>query len=65
MIPTYLVVLKDDQIRVEYSAIRDPKNWTPQTPTYALNQAQALVAAWISDVRLIDNLQLHSDTRDA
>ena len=59
-----LNVLKDDQIRVEYSAIRDPKNWTPQTPAYALNQAQALVAAWISDVRLIDNLQLHSDACD-
>ena len=59
-----LSALKDDQIRVEYGAIRDPKNWTPQTPTYALNQAQALVAAWISDVRLIDNLQLHGDNRN-
>ena len=45
-------------VHLEYAAIRDPDNWTAGTPTALPNSAQALVAAEIEGVRLIDNIFL-------
>ncbi len=45
-------------IRVEYTAVRDPEHWTVSPPQGSLQQARALVAAWVGSVRLIDNLAL-------
>lgn len=43
----------------EYAAVRDPDHWTGAArPVGPLEQAQALVAARIGAVRLIDNLRL-------
>ncbi len=51
-------ILDHPGITVEYAAIRDPENWTVNTPQGALTQARGLVAAWIGGVRLIDNMDL-------
>lgn len=47
------------EIEPEYAAVRDPHHWTGrERPPGPLQQAQALVAARIGAVRLIDNLRL-------
>lgn len=51
-------VLRVDGIKVEYAEIRDPNRWTSVQPGDTLQHAQALIAAWIGEVRLIDNLRL-------
>lgn len=43
---------------LEYATVRDPANWTADDPRAPLERAQALVAARIGGVRLIDNLRL-------
>ena len=43
---------------VEYAAVRDPELWTAEEPTGLLPRAQALIAAQLGAVRLIDNLRL-------
>ena len=48
--------LNHARLRVEYAAIRDPENWSANSPPGDLKQARALVAAWVDDVRLIDTL---------
>ncbi|MGB5706187.1 MAG: pantoate--beta-alanine ligase [Arenicellales bacterium] len=47
-------------IEIEYATVRDPLNWTIDTPTHLNDSAQALIAAYIDGVRLIDNLALGS-----
>ncbi len=53
--------LRDERIRVEYAAVRDPENWTANTPDGRLRRARALLAAYIGEIRLIDNLSLDRD----
>ncbi len=45
-------------IALEYAAVRDPLNWSENTPPGALKQARALLAAHLGEVRLIDNMAL-------
>jgi pantothenate synthetase len=55
-----LEILKNTDLGVEYAEIRDPTAWTETTPKTPLQQAQALIAARIGGVRLIDTLRLDS-----
>ncbi len=48
-------------LKVDYADVRDPDNWQAQSPQGTLQQAIALIAAYIGDVRLIDNLRLDKD----
>lgn len=50
--------LNDERLRVEYAAIRDPENWSEDSPHGDLKQARALAAVYVGDVRLIDTLSL-------
>jgi len=51
-------VLEEAGARVEYAELRDPTRWSAAEPVHALELAIALVAAFVGDVRLIDNLEL-------
>ena len=53
-------VMKDTDLGVEYAEVRDPSAWTETMPKAPLQQAQALIAAHIGQVRLIDTLRLDS-----
>ena len=57
---TMLEILSNTDLGVEYAEIRDPAAWTKTTPKTPLQQAQALIAARIGGVRLIDTLRLDS-----
>jgi pantoate--beta-alanine ligase len=57
---TMLEILKNTDLGVEYAEVRDPTAWTETTPKTPLQQAQALIAARIGGVRLIDTLRLDS-----
>ena len=57
---TMMEILKDTGLGVEYAEVRDPSAWTATTPEVPLKQAQALIAARIGPVRLIDTLRLDS-----
>ncbi len=48
-------------VRIEYAELRDPQAWTRDSPTGTMQRAQALVAARVGKVRLIDNLRLDAD----
>lgn len=48
----------DAAVTLEYAAVRDPDNWSADTPSSELNNARALIAAYVEGVRLIDNLAL-------
>ncbi|MFQ5994505.1 MAG: pantoate--beta-alanine ligase [Acidiferrobacterales bacterium] len=48
-------------VDIEYAELRDPEAWTADRPTGSLQRAQALVAAQVGAVRLIDNLRLDVD----
>jgi len=50
--------LRHPEISVQYAAIRDQNNWTQKTPDSAVYDARAFVAAFVGDIRLIDNLYL-------
>ena len=50
--------LNHDGIFVEYAEVRDPARWTAELPQTPLVRAQALIAARVGSVRLIDNLRL-------
>jgi len=52
--------LEDAGVEIIYATIRDPEQWTPQTPSGHLHRAQALVAVCIGGIRLIDNMRLDS-----
>lgn len=45
-------------LRLEYAEVRDPEVWTAERPRGPLARAQALLAAFCGDVRLIDTLRL-------
>ncbi len=51
-------ILQHPGIRPEYTAIRDGANWSRQTPSTGIESPRALIAAWLGEVRLIDNLFL-------
>jgi pantoate--beta-alanine ligase len=53
--------LADSPLEVQYAAVRDSLNWTRAEPEGPLVQAVGLVAAKAGEVRLIDNLLLHTD----
>ncbi len=55
--------LRNKSLRVEYIAVRDPKNWSEDSPPGVLSQARALLAGYVGEVRLIDTLAL--DEQDA
>ena len=50
--------LTDERLRVEYAAVRDAGNWSENLPCGEMTRARALVAVYIGEVRLIDNLRL-------
>lgn len=50
--------LEGGGVYVEYAELRDPLAWTAESPTGKMVRAQALIAARIGKVRLIDNLRL-------
>ena len=51
-------VLSQGDLEVEYAAVRDPNAWDREPRDGRLECAVALVAARVSGVRLIDNMQL-------
>ena len=51
-------VLNIRGVRLEYAAIRNPAQWSASRPEGHLQHAQALIAVYIEDVRLIDNMYL-------
>lgn len=51
--------IAQSELKLEYAAIRDPNQWSATTPSWRLQQAQALIAGYIGDIRLIDNMPLH------
>ncbi len=51
-------VLSAASLDLDYADVRDPLNWQAASPTGEIQQTIALIAARISDVRLIDNLRL-------
>ena len=55
-------ILETSTLVIEYAAIRDPENWSASPPYSYLNRAQALIAARMGSVRLIDNMRLDNET---
>lgn len=51
-------VLAAAGVAVEYADLRDPLAWSGQPPAGEMRRAQALVAARVGRVRLVDNLRL-------
>ncbi len=54
--------LQVEGVEPEYAEVRDPEAWRPDPPNGPMTRAQALVAARVGRVRLIDTLRL--DTND-
>ena len=52
------VKLQVDGLQLEYAEVRDPEAWSPNPPNGPITRAQALVAARVGKVRLIDTLRL-------
>ena len=50
--------LSHPALDVEYAEVRDPEAWTANGQAFPLPRGQALIAARIGQVRLIDNLRL-------
>jgi pantoate--beta-alanine ligase len=53
--------LRVDGVQLEYAEVRDPEAWSPDRPDAPLVRAQALVAARVGKVRLIDTLRLDAN----
>ena len=51
-------------VEVEYADLRDPLAWSAAPPRTPMRRAQALIAARIGGVRLIDNLRLDDEDDD-
>lgn len=56
-----LQALRVEGVEPEYAEVRDPEAWSPDPPSGPMTRAQALVAARIGKVRLIDTLRLDAD----
>ncbi len=56
--------LQVEGVEPEYAELRDPEAWSPDTPSGPMTRAQALVAARVGKVRLIDTLRLDADDFD-
>jgi pantoate--beta-alanine ligase len=50
-----------NRVELEYAEVRDPEAWSPDPPSGPMSRAQALVAARVGKVRLIDTLRLDAD----
>jgi len=50
--------LSSTGIEIIYATVRDPDQWTQQAPMGRMNRAQALIAARVGGIRLIDNMRL-------
>lgn len=48
-------------VQLEYAELRDPAAWSLDPPSGSMSRAQALVAAHVGKVRLIDTLRLDAD----
>ncbi len=55
-----LAKLDKPGVKVDYAELRDPESWL-DAPCEHLERAVALIAAYVGDVRLIDNLRLDAD----
>jgi pantoate--beta-alanine ligase len=53
--------LQVDGLQLEYAEVRDPEAWSPDPPSVPMSRAQALVAAKVGKVRLIDTLRLDAN----
>jgi pantoate--beta-alanine ligase len=53
--------LHAEGVGLEYAELRDPEAWSPDPPSGPMSGAQALVAARVGKVRLIDTLRLDRD----
>jgi pantoate--beta-alanine ligase len=53
-----LRVLERGGVDIEYAELRDPDAWSPEPPSRPMSRAQALVAAHVGTVHLIDTLRL-------
>lgn len=53
--------LQVNGVQPEYAEVRDPEVWSPDPPKGPMTRAQALVAARVGKVRLIDTLRLDGD----
>jgi pantoate--beta-alanine ligase len=53
--------LQVEGVQPEYAEVRDPEAWSPDRPEGPMSRAQALVAARIGKVRLIDTLRLDAE----
>ena len=51
--------MKTADINVEYASVRDEDNWNKHQTIDVPNKPRALIAAYVGDVRLIDNLALY------
>lgn len=56
--------LRVEGVELEYAELRDPEAWSAQRPAGQMTHAQALVAARVGPVRLIDTLRLDADDHD-
>jgi pantoate--beta-alanine ligase len=56
--------LVDPGVTVDYAELRDPLDWSRGRLRGRIERAQALVAARVGAVRLIDNLRLDAPARD-
>jgi pantoate--beta-alanine ligase len=52
------VLERAEGVQLEYADLRDPEAWSAGPPPGRVTRAQALVAAWVEGVRLIDTLRL-------
>lgn len=57
------LLLTEPAVRLDYLAIADPANLRPLTVWDGLDEAVALIAAWLGPVRLIDNVTLRRPAR--
>ena len=53
-----LRVLQKSRLKIEYADLRDPANWSSESPQGPLRHAQALIAVNTGKIRLIDNMRL-------
>ncbi len=57
--------LEASGVEIEYAELRDPEAWSAARPAGKMHRAQALVAARVGKVRLIDTLRLDAENEEA